>query len=333
LSLGAFLKVYTGLSRLVSVGVQRLKQGGNGSTSSIEVGNKHMKSCPGAVFNIPGTSGFYAQMTSLLAGFAFAAIVVLLTPTQNVGRQTLADYRGKHAGKHDSDTRQAETTANDRGLILALLAAFFALVITTLTYSVLAGETLPQARGRAATEELVDGLPFGLAVIMLFHGLTLLMDNAGISATAVWLSRIVAVGVAPVLDLFYLTEGATDTQSARLTGQGSKLICSGASPLPTIGVFLTISLVLVLVFSLTVGRRLKRLQFAMRRVQGIPPIAVVTLSVFSAILSGLLSSRSDDFVMSPLTVNIYLIGASFSLVLVSVILSIGGGRYQADQRS
>jgi hypothetical protein len=134
--------------------------------------------CPGPAFNVPGTSGFYAQMTGLLAGFAFAAMVVLLTPTQNVERK-IVEYASRDALRETrAGAAGATARANDNGVFLALLAAFFALVIATLTYSVLAGETLPQARGRAATEELIDGVPFGLAVMMLFHGLTLRVIHA-----------------------------------------------------------------------------------------------------------------------------------------------------------
>lgn len=104
--------------------------------------------CRNPVFNIAATSGYYAQMTGLLAGFAFTAMVILLSPTQ-------VDERGDRGGVRAG------------GLVLALLATFASLIIATLTYSVLAGETAPEARARAATEELVDGVPFGLAVIML----------------------------------------------------------------------------------------------------------------------------------------------------------------------
>ena len=170
--------------------------------------------CPGPAFNVAVTAGFYAQMTGLLAGFAFAAIVVLLTPTQNLDREIIEDRSGQGSDDSQADITRMELKANESGVMLALLAAFFALLTATLTYSVLAGETLPLSQGRAATEELVDGLPFGLAVIMLFHGLTGLMDNGNIDEVAVWLSRVVAVVVAPVLTFYYLINGATDTVSA-----------------------------------------------------------------------------------------------------------------------
>src|SRR5262249_31075048 len=154
----------------------------------------------------------------------------------------------------------------------ALLAAFFALIIATLTYSVLAGESLPQARGRAATEELIDGVPFGIAIMMLFHGITLLLDNGNVSKAAVWLSRVVAVGVAPVLTMFYLTNGATDMESARLAEQAPKAICSGASAPPMLGIILTGMLIVVLTVSMTIGRRITSIRTRVRKLQVVPPI-------------------------------------------------------------
>jgi hypothetical protein len=283
--------------------------------------------CPGPVFNVPGTSGFYAQMTGLLAGFAFAAMVILLTPTQNVEREIAeggTSHDSRRSGK--ADAARVEIRINDNGVFLALLAAFFALIIATLTYSVLAGETFPQARGRAATEELIDGVPFGIAVMMLFHGMTLLLDNGNVSKTAVWLSRIVAVGVAPVLTMFYLTNGATDMESARLAEQAPKAICSGASPPPMLGIVLTGMLVVVLTVAMTVGRRITAVRTRMRRIQGVPPVMVVAIGVVAAVLSGYASSRSDGFLMSSGLLNVYLIGTSAALAFIGVVLSVGGGR-------
>jgi len=282
--------------------------------------------CPGPAFNVAGTSGFYAQMTGLLAGFAFAGIVVLLTPTQNVERENIEGRPNEDSDGGEADPIKKEMRANDNGLMLALLAAFFALLIATLTYSVLAGETLPQARGRAATEELVDGVPFGLAVIMLFHGVAVLMDNGNVSKAAVWLSRVVAVGVAPVLTLYYVTNGATDTESARLVLQAPKTICSGAVALPTLGIVLAIILAAILTVSLTIGRRIPVVRARMKKLQTIPPMIVVAYSVGAAILAGSLSARSDAFLMSPSILNWYLILTFAVLAFIGVTLAIGGGR-------
>ena len=285
--------------------------------------------CPGPAFNVAGASGFYAQMTGLLAGFAFAAIVVLLTPTQNAEREIIEHHSEQGSDDSQANITRVELKANDNGVMSALLAAFFALLIATLTYSVLAGETLPQSLGRAATEELVDGVPFGLAVMMLFHGLTVLMDNGNISKIAMWLSRLVAVVVAPILTFYYLTNGATDTASARFAEQAPKAICSGAAPLPPLGIVLAIILTAILVVSLTIGRRINKIRARMKKLQAVPPITVVGISVGTAILGGFLNTRSDNFLMSPLILNWYLVGTSAALAFIGMILAIGGGRDRA----
>lgn len=188
---------------------------------------------------------------------------------------------------------------------------------------------MPQARGRAATEELVDGVPFGLAVMMLFHGVTMLMNNGNVSQVAVRLSRVVAVWVAPVLTLYYITNGATDTESARLAQHGSKSICSGSFALPTLGIMLTGILAVVLIASLTIGRRISKVRGVMRKLQIAPPIIVVGFSVGAAVLGGTLSTRSDDFLVSQSILNWYLVLTSVVLAVIAAILAIGGGRDRA----
>ncbi|MEV4617412.1 hypothetical protein AB0J74_01690 [Asanoa sp. NPDC049573] len=70
------------------------------------------------LFDIAETSGFYAQMSAVLAGFAFTAIVVLQTHPRTRGGP----------------------------ILLGFLTAFVALLLAALTYSVLAGETITNAR-------------------------------------------------------------------------------------------------------------------------------------------------------------------------------------------
>jgi len=60
-----------------------------------------------------------------------------------------------------AERRQAE--GQDTGAPLSLLIAFVSLTLTTLLYSLLAGENMEGARARAVTVELVNGLVFGLA--------------------------------------------------------------------------------------------------------------------------------------------------------------------------
>jgi hypothetical protein len=256
--------------------------------------------CPETGFNIAVTSGYYAQMTGLLAGFAFTAMVVLLTPVQ-VGERA-------SGGK-----------AKDNGVLLALFTAFVCLVITTLTYSVLAGETA--ARGRAATEELTDGLPFGLAVIMLFHGVTLLMHSGNIDHSAVLIGRVITTVVAPSLTLYYLTNGAADTESIRLASTG---VC-GVSRLPQIGVVL--SLVLFAILTIALIPRVQAMVWRSwswpRDHQYLVPAGVLTAGVLAAVAAGDLTTRSANFLLPRWAVTTYLVGAFILLAVIGLMLAFG----------
>src|SRR5580698_2559783 len=97
----------------------------------------HTFVCP-PILDFATISGYYAQMTGVLAGFAFTALVVLMSPTQ-------------------VDERENQGNGKDDGVLLTLFAAFIALLMATLTYSVLAGDNSSQARDNRATALLVDG--------------------------------------------------------------------------------------------------------------------------------------------------------------------------------
>jgi len=181
-----------------------------------------MTECPPQpVFDIAATSGFYAQMTGLLAGFAFSAIIVIL-------------WLGKE------HTRP-------KGVILTLLSAFISLVLSTLTYSVLAGDS--GAYTRAAAQELVDAIPFVLAVMMLFHGLTqLLMGSPNPEATAVKVSRSLSAVITPTLAIFYLASGAVDNELARTAARrvSEPTYCGDLGPMTTFSIALLGALLIVL---------------------------------------------------------------------------------------
>jgi hypothetical protein len=255
--------------------------------------------CVGPSFNISTTAGYYAQMTGLLAGFGFTAMVVLLTPTQVEGR----GFNGR---------------AKDNGVLLVLLAAFVALTLSTLMYSVLAGESSDQARGRAATVELVDGLPFGLAVIMLFYGITLLMQGGHIDRMAVWVARVMTIVVAPTLTFYYIGSGVSDTESVRIVKETG--ICTSAG-LPTLGLVLTIALATMLTMSVVPQIQAVKWRLWARKLQNLVPVTVLLVSVAAAVASGDLSTRSPEFLLSKNAVTVYLVGTFLLLALLGLLLA------------
>jgi hypothetical protein len=237
----------------------------------------------------------YGQMTGVLAGFAFTALVLLLTPTQ-------------------SDRRLA-TGRHGQGVPLAFFVSFITLVIATLMYSVLAGEH-EEARSRAATAELVDGVTFGLAVLILLRGVSLLMHNAGIETSAVVVSRMLTTVIVPALAMYLIAQGASDTEAARNDAAGRGCWAPG----PVLGVWLTAILVVILSGSLLPAvQRLANRFTSVFRVAA--PLTVFVSAVSGAVISGNISTRSPNFLMSPFTLRMFLIGTFLLFLVVGLMLA------------
>lgn len=240
----------------------------------------------------------YGQLTGVLAGFAFTALVLVLTPSQ-------------------ASRRQAE--GRDTGAPLSLLIAFISLILTTLLYSLLAGENMDGARARSATVELIDGLVFGLAIVTLLQGVTLLMRDANIEPAAVTVARFATVVAFPVLAVYFVAQGASDTEviRARLQGHG----CVAA--IPGLGIGLTAAAAVILAASLAapVQRRLVKYAKACRVAA---PLTVFATTTVAAMVSGDLGTRVPTFLMSPTALNLFLWAAASLLTIVGLMFSAAG---------
>jgi hypothetical protein len=257
------------------------------------------KDCSPPAFDVAVTSGYYAAMAAVLAGFAFTALVMLLTPTQVEQRRSQPAYSGGD-------------------VFLAFMAAFVALIVSTLTYSVLAGEDVGSARGRAATQELVDGLPFGLAVVMLFHGLALLVGREHDQRTLPsWTARVFTTVVGPILTLFYLVNGMTDTESARAVAH--KAACASTTPY-LVGLALTVAMTMLLTAAIVLITKRPDWFTRFRWCRDIAPVTVLALSVLSALVAGDVATREPQFLFSSLWIMIYLIVAFVLLTCIGLML-------------
>jgi len=117
--------------------------------------------CPTSSFDIRTTAGFYSTVAGVSAGFAFAALFYFITS------QTSPRFIGEKA---ESDARVTDL----RDLAAqALGAAFGTLLLSSITYAVLAGE--PKSAGRAATIEVVAGIGFAVGAIQLFYAIVLMI--------------------------------------------------------------------------------------------------------------------------------------------------------------
>ena len=257
-------------------------------------------SCMPSLPNIAATAASYAQMTGVLAGFAFTALVVLLTPTQ-------VEHRA-------GNKRQTGY------LFTALSSAFVALLMTTLAYSVLASENVEAARGRTATAELIDALPFVLAFIMLFHGLTLLLHVGKAHISTVRTVHIITVLVLPALALFSLVCAVPDTEVARAALTGG---CPDGWTFE-FGLILTAACCVVLLSTIIAKTHWEPLRRWVPKRMNIPSIVVLVVSLISIAFAFTLASRSPDFLMSRTWLNVYLIAAALLLTGIGFLLICAG---------
>lgn len=101
------------------------------------------------IADIGALAGLYSQLSGVLAGFAFTALII---------------YLGRERDEPDP-------TGLKRAVSVALFSALTSLIIVAILYTVLAGAA--DKPGPALTGTLVYGLPFGLSVLALFHAITL----------------------------------------------------------------------------------------------------------------------------------------------------------------
>jgi hypothetical protein len=106
--------------------------------------------------------------------------------------------------------------------------------------------------------------------MMLFQGVALLIDNGNIGEAAVRLARIIAVVAAPAIIVIFLVNAVGDTESVRLSEEGTKVSCAGSAPVSTFGIVVTALVIFVSVLSVTAGRRVTALRSWAQTIQGIP---------------------------------------------------------------
>jgi hypothetical protein len=153
----------------------------------------------GLTFDISGTAGLYSTAAGLLAGFAFAALMYLIS--QRV------DVLGGGATKGKSSPQFGDTTKH---VLLALVFAFVDLILVTLAYSFLAGERgCALTQGRGASEELLGGVAFAFSVLTLLYAIALMVDALNLDDLAEHVRFLVAV-LGPPLAIFLVSLGARD---------------------------------------------------------------------------------------------------------------------------
>lgn len=131
-------------------------------------------------------AGQYATLAGVLAGFAFAGLVLVLT-------HRLSSQDGGHPkGPNRTDDS-----------LLLMIAAFISLSLTALAYSLISGEVA--AQGRAANEHVVAGGNYAAAAMVLL--LAILELVVAVAPTVERWTRILVAACAPTVLLTYVGAG------------------------------------------------------------------------------------------------------------------------------
>jgi hypothetical protein len=143
---------------------------------------------PWTGFDISIVARNYAQFTGLLAGFAFVVINLVLDRA----------YRRRADGR-SLEPREVE---HETLVGIALVCAFLGLFLTTLRYSLLAGESgCALTYGRAASAEVLTAVSFAASIYTLLYAIVQFFSGtAGILARH--LVFLVAVFVPPIAVFF-----------------------------------------------------------------------------------------------------------------------------------
>jgi hypothetical protein len=144
-------------------------------------------------------ASLYSQLAGVLAGFAFAALVLVLT---KAGDRPRADGSLSHIGD----------------ALLLIFGAFLGLVFTSLAYAVMAGDS----SGRTSLLHVVAGVGFSIAATTLLLGLSELLADA-VPTAARWPQRV-ATAWTPIIAMAYVYGGVVDLADLR---EDSVLVTAG----------------------------------------------------------------------------------------------------------
>ncbi|MGW4756232.1 hypothetical protein [Streptomyces chartreusis] len=150
-------------------------------------------------FDIGATSNLYSQLTGVLAGFSFTAVIIAVSRS--------LELRRADAGPSQTDTVKASL---DKAMPV-MICSFLGLVITSLTYSAIAGDA--KNIGRATIEELVGGLAFAVAGTLMFYSIVLLLEAIDMADTADHSRRVLGQFVT-LVSFAYICNGIDDYNDA-----------------------------------------------------------------------------------------------------------------------
>lgn len=191
-------------------------------------------------FDIASTAGWHSSIAGMLTGFALLAILLPLD--------------------HEAERKDIECS----NAVVVFTCAFFALLLLSLNYSVLAGRSGDgDIAGIAAHEQMLLGPAFGLSALLLLFGLNAVLRTYGANREVFLPAQYVIVRITsllgPILVIAMQFSNALDLQHFRVMRDPEATTCSIAGLPDEIWANLAITLVAILgvVLIAALGRRLR----------------------------------------------------------------------------
>lgn len=253
--------------------------------------------CTGISYDFSRVSGSYATMAGSMASVAVVAVAVLFTPGF-IKRETPRDA---HA-------------------VTALMCAFVGLVVTTLLYSVVSGETCDALQqGRANAEEMLAAVAFGFSMLSLFYALTLLVESSRVTGNRIPLRILMGVLIPALVTLFVLV-AASDVAYNQTVNTGPYSRHSAAFykeaqryDLLALGTFVVLSWIYV-----ASRARRQPLRSDLSSLGNIVAVASLVVALTAAVIDELIPSSDPSWQLAPWAVR------AIALVVTLITTTQGG---------
>ncbi|MGW6729146.1 hypothetical protein ACWF9G_24875 [Nocardia sp. NPDC055029] len=263
-----------------------------------------MPSTTDAFFNIQETAGFYSQLAGVLAGFSFAALMLLMT-----ARLAPAASGSSQAG-----------ASNFGAAVRILIISFLGLVLTSLDYALLAGEIA--GRHRANTLEIVGGVSFAIAALLLVYAIILTIDavntavaqpDSELESVAKTLRGTLALVLVP-LSLMLIYNGIQDYNFAKYGHPRTTSLDYVTWSLIAVQVLAGTPLYFLLLAKGPTSSRIKEIKI-------VSYVAFIALLVISIVYSVIIAAITDGGLGSPLIPYLCIVSSSVLAFLFVIHLA------------
>jgi len=258
-------------------------------------------------FDISKTAGSYSQMASALTGFAFLAMTIVLS-------------------RRDDNPRTKFTPREldqDKRTIIALLCAFIGLLIATVEYSIITGESgHALVEGRAASEELLAAVGFTVSVYILLYALVHLIATSTLKLGSEF--RLLVTVFIPSIFIYFVTNGLMDVAIALGQPKPPLEPMWSSARIASIGLALWTLLVCGLLWSSS--RKLRReLGELPRYIKNAPPYVTLATAIVATLYSAQMSDVNPAARLSASAAWSWVAISTAVLIYVSASLSCEPG--------